>query len=145
MRGRKLKQLISKGSTCKAATFVPQRAVAVVSCSDALEHHLRTQFILPIRRTPEERTCSSPASSSWCSLLRQLRALPLHLRQPGFSCRLRNYTCTPTVATAAPLCGRLAVVLVFRFPRSVQFVGYSDCIPLRRTAHRLESQAPQIR
>ena len=31
-------------------------------------------------------------------------------------CRLRNYTCTPTVATAAPLWERLAVVPVFRFP-----------------------------
>ena len=44
MRGRKLKQLISKGSTCKAAAFVPQRAVAVHSWSDALEHHLKTHM-----------------------------------------------------------------------------------------------------
>ena len=34
----------SKGSTCKAATFVPQRAVAVHSCSDALEPHLKTHM-----------------------------------------------------------------------------------------------------
>ena len=42
--GAEVKALISKGSTCKAATFVPQRAVAVHSCSDALEHHLKTHM-----------------------------------------------------------------------------------------------------
>ena len=61
----------------------------------------------------EEHTCSSLASSSWCSLMRQPRAFSLHLRQPGGfgSCRnphlllLRLYCfrfcCACTVAAAA--------------------------------------------
>ena len=106
------------GSTCKAATIVPQRAAAAVSCSDALEHHLKTHMAgLLIINNKENagRTYLLVAGvrSSWCSLMRQPRAFPLHLRQPGGfgSCRnphlllLRLYCfrfcCACTVAAAA--------------------------------------------